>query len=453
MSVSDVTETTLGWMGKILGVFKSKPSERTIKRFTSAVADNDIPVVLALWSRFSEIKQSDAFNYCVRNNQYEMASSLLHLVPNALVFECLEEQMKNGRLKWFNVLINKKWTDEECAQLAIIAALSNQPASDAISARTLYEQPSFLDHVYARLGTPVEQVVGSKDDMNDWVSGLSSLPTVGHDPLSFCLYQSIFDVMNDWAIKLRPLVPQDYHLAAILVVMMEIKKTNQVSGKMLEGFENLVVPLDPGDHANNFDISQVFTLSLPNGTKECMDILFKHYPNHQFKVSDLFSSIKTGNQETFDMVFSNVRTDPEIMEFMLKFCVEFARPHMFDQLLPLAIEHKCNLYLSLICCAQTNNVDLTNKLLPLVNPKDHNSEALQWACANGSEDVFSILYPLSDPAKALKELRYKIANSDQRPDDIPNNTALFDIRQTHAAISHAVKKVEASSEPQRKRRM
>ena len=446
-----------GWMGKILGVFK-KPQVSTISRLTSAVASDDIALTLSLWDKVSQEDQEKTFDYCVQHNKYDMVHALLPLVRPLLGFEHAVKKMEEGDRTWFNHFLDHTWTDQECAQLAIIAALVDPPLSNDVSASALLHQKPFLDFIYTKLGPQVERALASKEELMSWASRLSSLPTPlnGHRMLSPALSCSVFDGMNDWVTKIRAVLPARDHGSAILAVASKIKKGPTTSG-LLEGFEQLVAPLHQND-MYQIDISRVFTITLNNGDKQCLDILFKHYPNYQFSASDLLTPIKEDDQSTFDMVLGNITIEQLDMDLALNACVTHDRPHMFDQLFPMALAAKCNFYRALFACAKTNNVNLVNKLLPFVNPKGLNNEALQLACAYGSEDVFNVLYPLSDPVKALKALRQRIERNTQFEsnslhESIPPNTALLDMLETHTAISNAIPKAEVSAEPQRKRRM
>ncbi len=51
---------------------------------------------------------------------------------------------------------------------------------------------------------------------------------------------------------------------------------------------------------------------------------------------------------------------------------------------------------------ETQNCNMVQALLPYSNPRFRNSSALQMASATQNQEIFDLLYPLSQPTKALK---------------------------------------------------
>lgn len=59
-----------------------------------------------------------------------------------------------------------------------------------------------------------------------------------------------------------------------------------------------------------------------------------------------------------------------------------------------------------LCLAvETRNNALVRLLLPHADPLFNNSAALQMASATQNQEIFDVLYPLSQPVKALKDMK------------------------------------------------
>lgn len=58
-----------------------------------------------------------------------------------------------------------------------------------------------------------------------------------------------------------------------------------------------------------------------------------------------------------------------------------------------------------VLAVETRNITMVRALLPNANPHFANSSALQMASATRNQEIFDLLYPLSQPQKALKDMK------------------------------------------------
>lgn len=98
-----------------------------------------------------------------------------------------------------------------------------------------------------------------------------------------------------------------------------------------------------------------------------------------------------------------------------------------------------------VLAVETQNIMMVQALLPHANPHFANSSALQMASAMRQLEIFDLLYPLSQPAKALKvmqkysrEFEYKILQDALEQEKI------------HKQLSKVVKKSSSKNTVQRK---
>lgn len=100
-------------------------------------------------------------------------------------------------------------------------------------------------------------------------------------------------------------------------------------------------------------------------------------------------------------------------------CVELLIPvsKHFERALITAVEHEhvsCVRLLAphiditktdiLTRAVQNKDIECVRILLPYSDPKFCNSDALQWASHHNNQDIFDLLYPVSDPQAALDEM-------------------------------------------------
>lgn len=92
----------------------------------------------------------------------------------------------------------------------------------------------------------------------------------------------------------------------------------------------------------------------------------------------------------------------ENTEQMLMLAIKSKNTHAIDILLP----YISSVSSEILCAAvRTSNTNIVQKILPLCNPQEQSSSGLQEAVAFQNQEIFDILYPLSDPNEAWECIR------------------------------------------------
>ena len=66
----------------------------------------------------------------------------------------------------------------------------------------------------------------------------------------------------------------------------------------------------------------------------------------------------------------------------------------------------------LIEASRNGHMEEVKKWLPISDPKANDNESLRWACDYNNQELFDVLYPVSEPEKALEWM--KIQNGENQ---------------------------------------
>lgn len=110
---------------------------------------------------------------------------------------------------------------------------------------------------------------------------------------------------------------------------------------------------------------------------------------------------------------------------------------------------------ALVSAVDRENSDHVRKLLKYADPKFKNSEALQWASQIQCQEIFDLLYPLSDPEAAHLALHSLITKREQRhgreaPEQIQMLEERMALDRLHAQLTEETQKVGSGMQRERK---
>lgn len=82
------------------------------------------------------------------------------------------------------------------------------------------------------------------------------------------------------------------------------------------------------------------------------------------------------------------------------------RGHTECASLLIPVTEKPWIHFALCVAVERNDIGCVKLFMPACDPKEHNSRPLQLAALNGHARCVELLYPVSDPIVALKQLQY-----------------------------------------------
>lgn len=147
--------------------------------------------------------------------------------------------------------------------------------------------------------------------------------------------------------------------------------------------------------------ARIVELSLESGHPHVVD-LFVNRKNTHPNIIQLALSWSITHQKQWVKHFVALGGAMENPTEMLKLAIKTPNTAAIDVLLP----HVSAGSSEILCAAvRTSDVDIVRKVLPICNPKEQCSAALQEAVAFQNQEIFDILYPLSTPQEAWDSIR------------------------------------------------
>lgn len=218
-------------------------------------------------------------------------------------------------------------------------------------------------------------------------------------------HQDIFDF-------LLPIVPLHSHTFMALRVCLDV---NSAHCHMFSMFERVLAEAY-ARHPNQLqsDFPQILSAAVYQGDAQALSVLLKH---------PLFTEI--GNDD-------------------LALAIDKSHTTCVDLLLPHANHQACNA--GLVAAVRFDDKKSVARLLPRADPHYDNSAALRFAALRNNQELFDLLYPLSNPQAALDILQHKWKNQPQLWSMLEERMR----KDLHASLEHATENLHTRFAPKRK---
>ena len=147
---------------------------------------------------------------------------------------------------------------------------------------------------------------------------------------------------------------------------------------------------------------RIVEISLGNGHPHIVDLFVGRDNAHSnIALLALCWSIANGKQQWVQH-FVNYEGVLDNQNDVLKLAIQTRNQLIIDTILT----HVSSANSEVLCAAvRTTDINVVRKILPMCNPKDQSSSALQEAVAFQNQEIFDLLYPLSDPQEAWECIR------------------------------------------------
>ena len=147
---------------------------------------------------------------------------------------------------------------------------------------------------------------------------------------------------------------------------------------------------------------RIVEISLANGHPHVVD-LFVGRANTHSNIAQLALSWSIANsKQQWVQHFVNYEGALDNQHDVLRLAIQTRNQLIID----IILTHVSSANSEVLCAAvRTNDINVVRKILPICNPKDQSSSALQEAVAFQNQEIFDLLYPLSDPQEAWECIR------------------------------------------------
>jgi len=147
---------------------------------------------------------------------------------------------------------------------------------------------------------------------------------------------------------------------------------------------------------------RIVEISLANGYPHIMD-LFVGRENTHSNIEQLALSWSIANgKEQWVQRFIGLEGALDNQHDVLKLAIQTRHQLIID----IILTHVSSANSEVLCAAvRTDDINVVRKILPMCNPKDQSSSALQEAVAFQNQEIFDLLYPLSNPQEAWECIR------------------------------------------------
>lgn len=148
--------------------------------------------------------------------------------------------------------------------------------------------------------------------------------------------------------------------------------------------------------------ARIVELCLENGHSDIVDLFVDRKNTHVNIMQLALSWSITHFKKQWVKQFVTLNGALENPAEMLNLAIKTQNLPIIDVLLPYVSSGSSEM----LCAAvRTSNENVVRKVLHLCNPKDQSSSALQEAVAFQNQEIFDLLYPLSDPQEAWECIR------------------------------------------------
>lgn len=198
-----------------------------------------------------------------------------------------------------------------------------------------------------------------------------------------------------------------------------------------QGYIDVLKALVAQPNNRSGDCDQALGLALENGHIECVVFLVPHCS--MSAVGKAFKrAVGDGRVEIVQALLGFVDND------LKRIGVEWSALHDGSCIGLLApFLDQGSLHTTLMRLVDAERVESVRKILKYVDPKLNNSEALQWASQIQCQEVFDLLYPVSDPHKAYTALRTLIAKRERiHGRSAPQQIQMLEERIALEALNH-----------------